>query len=141
MLIFMSVVCKYGSGYKCFYFSCGFCVLWRFASSHNRVKAITIICCIRNGTNSSICFNNRIFSFNCISVSFFPCWFRVASISVDYAVIKGIFGIRLIKKMKYFIIYFRRFFFRCIVRLRRKNLWVRKMWNYIYLLFDRVLRI
>lgn len=113
----MPIVCKYSTGYKCLYFGCRFCILWRFASSYNRVKAITIICCVRNGTNGSVFFNDRIFSFNCISVSFFPRWFGVAGVPVDYAVIKRIFRIRLNKKNIYeifyllFVLYFLLFFY------------------------------
>lgn len=118
----MPVVCKYSAGYKCFYFGRRFCILWRFASSYNRVKAITIIRCVRNGTNGSVFLNDRIFSFNCISVSFFPRWLGVAGVSVEYAVIKGIFRIRLIKNIYiwnllsviFLYLYFLFFFIYCV---------------------------
>lgn len=93
----MPVACKYGTGYERFYFDRRFHILWRFASSYNRIKTVMIICCVRNSTDGSVCLNNRIFSFNYISISFLPCWFRVASISVNYAIIERILGIRLKK--------------------------------------------
>lgn len=94
---FMSIIWKYGAGHECLYFRDGFRIFRRLASGHNRVEAIMIIRRVRDSPDGSICFNDRILSFNDIPISFLPCRFGVASVSIDYAIIEGILGISLVR--------------------------------------------
>lgn len=95
----MPVAWKYGTGHECFHLGCGLRVLRGLTSGHNRVEAVVIVCRVRNSTDSPVRFDHRIFSLNSIAVSFFPCRFGVAGISVDYSIIKRVLGVRL-KKQK-----------------------------------------